>query len=121
LLLRRICAKPRPLGDALNFELEDGMADHGHVEYATATGNDLAAHEDTYKTFVQLAFVGCCHVAVVVIGLAIVGTTSHWLMAVGLMVLATILAPLCLATGARAPMAAMLVIALLALGFAAAA
>ena len=32
------------------------MADHGNVEYATATGNDYAAHEDTYEGFVQLAY-----------------------------------------------------------------
>jgi Bacterial aa3 type cytochrome c oxidase subunit IV len=30
------------------------MADHGEVEYATATGNDLAAHEQTYHSFVTL-------------------------------------------------------------------
>jgi Bacterial aa3 type cytochrome c oxidase subunit IV len=30
------------------------MADHGEVEYATATGNDYAAHEETYRSFVTL-------------------------------------------------------------------
>ena len=30
------------------------MADHGELEYATATGNDYAAHEQTYRTFVNL-------------------------------------------------------------------
>jgi hypothetical protein len=30
------------------------MADHGELEYATATGNDLAAHEQTYRNFVTL-------------------------------------------------------------------
>ena len=30
------------------------MADHGEVEYATATGNDYAAHEQTYRTFIHL-------------------------------------------------------------------
>ena len=34
------------------------MADHGTVEYATATGNDYPAHEQTYETFVKFAFVG---------------------------------------------------------------
>ena len=52
------------------------MADHGEVEYATATGNDLPAHEATYKNFVQLAYVGSCHVVSIVIGLAIVGITG---------------------------------------------
>ena len=51
------------------------MADHGQVEYATATGNDLPAHESTYKNFIRLAYVGSCHLASIVIGLAIVGTT----------------------------------------------
>ncbi len=30
------------------------MADHGELEYATATGNDLPAHEQTYRNFVTL-------------------------------------------------------------------
>jgi len=49
------------------------MADHGQVEYATATGNDLAEHEATYKSFIQLAYVGSCLVANIAIGLAIGG------------------------------------------------
>jgi hypothetical protein len=31
------------------------MADHAEVEYATATGNDYAEHENTYNRFVKLA------------------------------------------------------------------
>jgi hypothetical protein len=30
------------------------MADHGKVEYATASGNDMAAHESTYRFFLGL-------------------------------------------------------------------
>ncbi len=30
------------------------MADHGNVEYATAPGNDYAAHEQTYLMFLKL-------------------------------------------------------------------
>ena len=75
------------------------MADHGQVEYATAEGNDLPAHEETYEGFVHLAFVGCCMVASIVIGLAIVGTTSHWLMAVGLMIVAAVVGAHGLASG----------------------
>jgi hypothetical protein len=30
------------------------MADHGTVEYATAEGNDHAAHEATYDLFLRL-------------------------------------------------------------------
>jgi Bacterial aa3 type cytochrome c oxidase subunit IV len=96
------------------------MAEHGQVEYATATGNDLPAHESTYKNFVLLAYVGCCHLASIVIGLAIVGTTSHWLMAIGLMLLASAVAVHGLATGARAPSAVMVLISLTGLALAAA-
>ena len=96
------------------------MADHGQVEYATATGNDLPAHESTYKNFILLAYVGSCHVASIVIGLAIVGTTTHWLVVIGLMILASIVAIHGLATGAKAPSAVMVLISLLALAFTAA-
>ena len=30
------------------------MADHAEVEYATADGNDYAAHEDTYNAFITM-------------------------------------------------------------------
>jgi Bacterial aa3 type cytochrome c oxidase subunit IV len=30
------------------------MAEHAEVEYATADGNDYAAHEGTYRLFVKL-------------------------------------------------------------------
>jgi hypothetical protein len=95
------------------------MADHGEVEYATATGNDLPAHESTYKGFVQLAYVGSCHVASIVIGLAIGGVAGNWLIAFGIFVFATFVALHGLATGAKAPSGAMVVISLLALGLAA--
>jgi Bacterial aa3 type cytochrome c oxidase subunit IV len=96
------------------------MADHGQVEYATATGNDLPAHETTYKNFILLAYVGSCHVASIVIALAIVGTTTHWLMAIGLMILASAVAVHGLATGAKVPSAVMVGISLLGLALAAA-
>lgn len=95
------------------------MADHGHVEYATAQGNDLPAHETTYDNFVQLAFVGCCHVASVVIALAIIGTTSHWLMGVGIIILCSVVAAFSLASGTKGPSIVMVVLSLLTLGFAA--
>ena len=47
------------------------MADHGEVEYATATGNDLAAHEQTYHNFVTLVKTGLAVVVVIVILMAI--------------------------------------------------
>ena len=30
------------------------MAEHREVEYATATGNDYAEHEKTYRLFIKL-------------------------------------------------------------------
>jgi aa3 type cytochrome c oxidase subunit IV len=30
------------------------MADHGTVEYSTASGNDYETHEQTYKLFLKL-------------------------------------------------------------------
>ena len=34
--------------------LEITMAEHREVEYATATGNDYAEHEKTYRFFIAL-------------------------------------------------------------------
>jgi len=85
------------------------MAEHGTVEYATATGNDLAAHESTYEGFVHLLVVN------IVIGLAIVGTTSHWGVAVCLIILSAAIAVRGLMSGARTPIAVMTVLSLLAL------
>ena len=96
------------------------MADHGKVEYATATGNDLTAHEATYKGFVQLAFVGSALCVCIAIGLAIGGTTGRWGIALPIIfLLAPIVAAHGLASGARTPSIVMVVIALLALAFAA--
>jgi hypothetical protein len=47
------------------------MDDHGHVEYATATGNDYAGHEQTYRSFITLAKTGVVVVAGIVILMAI--------------------------------------------------
>jgi Bacterial aa3 type cytochrome c oxidase subunit IV len=46
------------------------MADHGGVEYATATGNDYAEHEGTYRMFLQIIKVGAGVVTVVLILMA---------------------------------------------------
>jgi hypothetical protein len=46
------------------------MADHGDVEYATATGNDYAAHVRTYESFITLVKVTIAVVTVIVILLA---------------------------------------------------
>jgi hypothetical protein len=46
------------------------MADHGEVEYATATGNDYAEHEKSYRMFLGLAKYGTAVVILIVIGMA---------------------------------------------------
>lgn len=97
------------------------MADHGRVEYATATGNDLPEHEATYKNFVLLAFVGSALVACITIGLAIGGTTGRWGIAVPLIfIVAPLVAIHGLATGAKAPSGVLVGLALCALALTAA-
>ncbi len=46
------------------------MADHGEVEYATATGNDYAAHEETYRTFITMVKVMTAIIVVILILMA---------------------------------------------------
>jgi hypothetical protein len=46
------------------------MADHADVEYATATGNDLAAHEQTYHNFVNLVKTALAVIVVILILMA---------------------------------------------------
>jgi aa3 type cytochrome c oxidase subunit IV len=91
------------------------MADHGHVEYATAEGNDLPAHEETYERFVHLAVVGSAYVVNIVIGLAIGAVAGSWLIAFATMFIATIVAIIGFASGARVPSMVMVVISLIAL------
>ena len=88
------------------------MADHGHVEYATAQGNDLPAHVATYDRFIHMTLVGSCHVASVVIALAIGAVAHHWLAAFAILILATLVAVHGFMSGARAPSMVMVVISL---------
>ena len=46
------------------------MADHGEVEYATAEGNDLPAHEDGYENFVHFTVIGAVLVVNILVGFA---------------------------------------------------
>jgi hypothetical protein len=63
------------------------MADHGTVEYATATGNDLPAHESDYHRFVHLTVVGILYVVTVMFGLATGGVMGHWFMAAAIFII----------------------------------
>jgi hypothetical protein len=46
------------------------MSDHADVEYATAEGNDYAAHEQTYETFISLTKVMIAVVVTIVVLMA---------------------------------------------------
>lgn len=46
------------------------MAEHGELEYATASGNDMPAHERTYSAFITLVKVGVAVVAAILILMA---------------------------------------------------
>ena len=47
------------------------MADHGEGVYATADGNDYAAHEATYEGFIKLVKYGTTTVVLIVVLMAI--------------------------------------------------
>lgn len=66
------------------------MADHGTVEYATATGNDYPAHESTYDTFVKFTVVGILHVINLLLGLTVGGVMGHWFTALPIFIIAVI-------------------------------
>jgi len=94
------------------------MADHGHVEYAIAGGNDIPEHEAMYDRFVHLVVVGGAFVVNIVLVLAIGGVVHHWLIAIAVLLVAIIVALHGFATGARTPSAVMVLISLLALALA---
>ena len=66
------------------------MADHGTVEYATATGNDYPAHENTYERFVHFTFVGIIFVINLMLGLATGGVMGHWFAALPIFIIGII-------------------------------
>ena len=93
------------------------MSDHGEVQYATATGNDLAAHEAGYAMFLQATFVGSLAVVNILLGLTIGGVLGHWLSA-SLILIATLVATAISAwSGSRTVISAMVAISALALLF----
>jgi ATP/ADP translocase len=91
------------------------MADHGEVEYATATGNDYPEHEHTYESFVRSVTVGTLFVINIVVVLAIWGVAGHWLTALGMFVVALLAGLYGLASGWNIPGVVSIVLGLLAL------
>jgi hypothetical protein len=55
------------------------MSDHGEVQYATAAGNDMPAHEAGYEMFLQGTLVLTATVVNILLGLAVGGVLGHWL------------------------------------------
>lgn len=78
------------------------MADHGEVQYATATGNDLPAHENTYEMFLQGTFVLTTAVINILLGLTVGAVLGHWLPGTALIILAVIAAAITAWTGSKA-------------------
>ena len=79
------------------------MADHGTVEYATATGNDYQAHESTYETFIKFSFAGSIHVINLLLGLAVGGVMGHWFTSIPVFLIAIIGLVAGLAFGSKTP------------------
>lgn len=79
------------------------MADHGTVEYATATGNDYAAHETSYARFVHFTLVGILYLVTVLFGLATGGVMDHWFLAAVIFVIGLLGAVPGLLSGATTP------------------
>jgi hypothetical protein len=77
------------------------MADHGNVEYATATGNDYPAHENTYETFIHFTFVGVIGIINLLFGLTVGGVMDQWLTALLIFIIAIIGAIPGLVTGSQ--------------------
>jgi Bacterial aa3 type cytochrome c oxidase subunit IV len=94
------------------------MDAHGTPEYSTATGNDYAAHEGTYKGFTFLVLIGICYVISLTIALAVGGVKGAWGTEAALIILASIVAAHGLMTGSKIPSYVMLVLSFLALAFA---
>ena len=93
------------------------MADHGTVEYATATGNDYPAHEQTYESFVKYAFDGSIHVINLLLALTVGGVLGHWFMAIPVFLIAIIGLVAALGSGSKTPSYVAFVLSFLIFGF----
>jgi hypothetical protein len=94
------------------------MAEHGTVEYATATGNDLPAHQSSYQRFVHFTFVGILYVITILFGLATGGVMGHWFLAAAIFVIGLLGVVPGLASGSKAPSYASFVICFLIFAYA---
>jgi hypothetical protein len=79
------------------------MADHGNVEYATATGNDYPAHENTYENFIKFSLAGSIHVINLLFGLTVGGVLGHWFTSIPVFIVAILGLVAGLASGSKTP------------------
>ncbi|HXX08486.1 MAG TPA: aa3-type cytochrome c oxidase subunit IV [Pseudolabrys sp.] len=93
------------------------MAEHGAVEYSTATGNDYPAHEQGYERFVHFTLVGILYVVTILFGLATGGVMGHWFLAAAIFVIGVLGAVPSLLSAATAPSYASFVICFLIFAF----
>jgi Bacterial aa3 type cytochrome c oxidase subunit IV len=77
------------------------MADHGTVEYATATENDYPEHESSYERFVHFVTVGILYVITILFGLATGGVMGDWLLAAAVFVIGLVGAVPALFSGSK--------------------
>ncbi len=93
------------------------MSDHGEVQYATATGNDMPAHETGYEMFLQGTFVLSAAVINILFGLTVGGVLGHWLPAALLIIFGVIAGAITAWTGSKAVSFIMILISALTLWF----
>jgi len=91
------------------------MSDHGEVQYATAAGNDMPAHESGYEMFLQGTFVLTTAVINILFGLAIGGVLGHWLPASLIIIFGVIAGAITAWTGSKTVSAVMIAISALTL------
>ena len=77
------------------------MSDHGEVQYATAAGNDMPAHEMSYEMFLQGTFVLTAAIVNILFGLTIGGVLGHWLPASLIIIFGVIAAAVTAWTGSK--------------------
>ena len=93
------------------------MADHGPVEYATATGNDYPAHEKTYESFIKYSFDGTIHVINLMLALTVGGVLGHWLTAIPVFLIAIIGLVVGIGSGSKTPSYVAFILSFLIFGF----
>jgi hypothetical protein len=92
------------------------MADHGEVEYATATGNDYVEHDSTYRSFMKFVEVGIATVASILVGLGLIGVKDAVGVGVVILLAASVAGAIGLFSGAGwKPPAVVFLVALIAL------